>query len=215
MKLKVCGNRNNIEEVVKTKPDYLGFIFWEPSDRYFSDELPKIPQNIKKVGVFVDAGLEEVLEKLAKYRLDALQLHGTESAAYCAALRKLLRSDEGPDAKAVEIIKVFTIKDRFNFEVLEAYESVCDYFLFDTKGELPGGNGYAFDWKVLEKYPSKKPFFLSGGIGLAQKEDVAEFLKTDVAAYCQVLDVNSRFEIAPGLKDVEQLSEFGGFVDEL
>ena len=186
MKLKVCGNRNNIEEVLQTRPEYLGFIFWEPSERYFSDELPKIPKEIKKVGVFVDASLDEVLEKVSNYDLDAVQLHGNESVAYCTELQESLQSlRAAPNQATIEIIKVFSIKDHFNFEILAPYEKVCDYYLFDTKGALPGGNGYAFDWKVLEKYPSTKPFFLSGGIGLAEKGKNCCFFRQQGGAILQ------------------------------
>ena len=108
--------------------------------------------------------------------------------------------------KDVEIIKVFSILDTFDFEVLKPFEAVCDYFLFDTKGKLPGGNGTTFDWKVLEKYPSNKPFFLSGGIGIEEIEDVNEIFKTNLPIHA--LDLNSKFESEPGLKDKTILKKF-------
>lgn len=212
MKLKICGMNHNPEEVATLQPDYLGFIFWEPSSRYFSGEIPKLPSSIKKMGVFVDAPLEEVLKKVAQYHLDAVQLHGKESAEYCNALRHAeldsashkdeIRRDE------FEIIKVFSIKDDFNFDVLKEYEEVCDYFLFDTKGKLPGGNGYTFDWSVLEKYPSSKPYFLSGGIGLDSKEKLKDFLNSPASKNCFAIDVNSKFERAAGLKNIDDLKTF-------
>jgi phosphoribosylanthranilate isomerase len=103
--------------------------------------------------------------------------------------------------KGTEIIKVFSILGEFDFSVLQAFEAVCDFFLFDTKGKLPGGNGTTFDWKVLKEYPSTKPFFLSGGIGLEELETVKEITKTNLPVYA--LDVNSKFEIEPGLKNIE------------
>jgi phosphoribosylanthranilate isomerase len=110
--------------------------------------------------------------------------------------------------KGVSIIKVFTIKETFDFKELQPFESVCDYYLFDTKGKLPGGNGYKFNWNVLKDYPSKKLFFLSGGIGLEDLESVKEFMTRPESRYCHAVDVNSRFEIKPGLKDIAKLREF-------
>jgi phosphoribosylanthranilate isomerase len=108
----------------------------------------------------------------------------------------------------MEIIKVFSIKDNFDFSVLKDYEAVCDYFLFDTKGKLPGGNGYTFDWSVLENYPSTKPFFLSGGIGLESVEKLKEFMNSPASKYCYAIDVNSKFELEPGRKDITTLKVF-------
>nr|WP_293302464.1 phosphoribosylanthranilate isomerase [Allomuricauda sp.] len=216
MKLKVCGMNQNPLEVAQLQPDYLGFIFWEPSARFFEGNMPNVPKSIKKIGVFVDAPLEEVLEKVAQYQLDAVQLHGKESVAYCDALRhaelvSASHKDETPKqvrGDGIEIIKVFSIKDNFDFSILKEYEAVCDYFLFDTKGKLPGGNGYTFDWSVLENYPSTKPFFLSGGIGLESVEKLKEFRNSPASTYCYAIDVNSRFETQPGLKNIASLKAF-------
>ena len=103
---------------------------------------------------------------------------------------------------------MFSIKDTFDFSVLEPYEEVCDYFLFDTKGKLPGGNGYTFNWSVLEQYPSTKPYFLSGGIGLDQVENLKQFQESNASKYCYAIDINSKFEIEPGLKNIKLLKEF-------
>lgn len=210
MKLKVCGMKYNPEEVAALRPDYLGFIFWEPSSRFFEGEIPPLPKGIKKIGVFVDAQVDEVLATIEKYNLDGVQLHGKERPEYCQKLRTdgLVQED-----LPVEIIKVFSIKDAFDFSVLAAYEEVCDYFLFDTKGKLPGGNGYAFDWSVLENYPSTKPYFLSGGIGLENKAQIATFLAKPESKYCHAIDVNSSFESEPGLKKIDELREFIEVVD--
>ena len=106
------------------------------------------------------------------------------------------------------MIKVFSIKDEFDFSMLLPYEDVCDYFLFDTKGKLPGGNGYTFNWDILKNYPSTKEFFLSGGIGLDQFEDLKRFQKSKASKYCYAIDVNSKFEIEAGLKNIEKLKKF-------
>ena len=202
MKLKVCGMKYNPGEVAALQPDYLGFIFWEPSARNFVGEIPELPTTIKKVGVFVDASLETVLEKVKTYGLEAVQLHGKENAAYCKAIRDNIQKD------GFEVIKVFSVNEDFDFGTLKDYEDVCDYFLFDTKGKLPGGNGYTFDWSLLNDYPSKKPFFLSGGIGLESMEKLKDFLKSPASKYCHAIDVNSKFESKPGLKKTEALRAF-------
>lgn len=210
MKIKVCGMKypENIAEVARLGPDYLGFIFWEPSARFFDGSPGNLPENIKKVGVFVDADLKEILAAVAKYDLQAVQLHGKESPESCKELRSAMLN--GPDSpkKQIEIIKVFSIKDNFDFENLAPYETVCDYYLFDTKGKLPGGNGYTFSWEVLKNYPSQKPYFLSGGIGPEEATKIKEFLGKPESRYCYALDLNSKFEREPGLKDVGRLIKF-------
>ncbi|MGO4904168.1 phosphoribosylanthranilate isomerase [Flavobacterium sp. W20_MBD1_R3] len=196
MKLKICGMKypENIFEVGALLPDYMGFIFWEKSSRYFDGVIPQLPKSIKKVGVFVNETVEVIFSKAQKYDLQAIQLHGQESVKFCQDLKNKIEN-------SIEIIKVFSVDDSFNFEVLKPFETVCDYFLFDTKGKLPGGNGTTFDWKVLEKYPSSKPFFLSGGIGIEEMDTVKEISKTSLPLYA--IDVNSKFEIEPGLKNIK------------
>ena len=200
MKLKICGMKysQNITEVGSLLPDYMGFIFWDKSARYFDGVIPSLPKSIKKVGVFVNETREEILKKIEKYDLQAIQLHGQESIEFCLNLKSEI---ENLKQVPIEIIKVFSVKDDFDFDELKPFEAVCDYFLFDTKGKLPGGNGTTFDWKVLENYPSTKPFFLSGGIGTEELELVKEILKTNLAIYA--IDVNSKFEIEPGLKNIQ------------
>jgi phosphoribosylanthranilate isomerase len=195
MKLKICGMKfpENILKVGALLPDFMGFIFWEKSSRYFDGEIPRLPKYIKKVGVFVDESIENIQSKIEKYNLDCIQLHGTESVEFCQKLKEI----------PIEIIKVFSIKDNFDFEILREFESVCDYFLFDTKGELPGGNGATFDWNLLKKYPSNKPFFLSGGIGI---EEIKLLKIMNLPVYG--IDVNSKFETEPGLKNIELLKSF-------
>jgi len=222
MKLKVCGMKFNTAEVAKLQPDYLGFIFYKNSPRDFNDSIPELPKDINKVGVFVDEQVEVIVSQIEKYQLDAIQLHGHESPEICRLLKSychLERNEESHNeisqsmrslrqGKPIEIIKVFSIKNEFDFSVLEKYEDVCDYFLFDTKGKLPGGNGYTFNWDVLKDYPSTKPYFLSGGIGLKSVKTIKAFIESPASKYCYAIDVNSKFEIEPGLKNIEELEKF-------
>ena len=200
MKIKICGMKypDNILEIGSLLPDYMGFIFWDKSARYFDGIIPELPKSIKKVGVFVDASLEEILEKIKTHNLQAIQLHGHESVEFCESVKKNI-------PKLIDIIKVFPILDTFDFSILTPYEKVCDFFLFDTKGKLPGGNGTSFDWTVLNQYSSSKPFFLSGGIGIEEFDTIREILKTNLPIYA--IDVNSKFEIEPGLKNVQLCKE--------
>ena len=214
IRLKVCGMKyqDNILDVATLQPDYLGFIFHEPSPRNFDGFIPELSKQIQKVGVFVDKEIGFILDKIKTHQLGAIQLHGSESVEFCDALRhaELVSAShqKNPKQVQVELIKVFSIKDEFDFSVLKPYEEVCDYYLFDTKGKLPGGNGYTFNWDALKEYPSTKPFFLSGGIGLNEVENIKLFLKTEASKYCCAIDVNSKFEIKPGLKNIEKLKEF-------
>ena len=202
VRIKICGMKfsENILEVGALLPDFMGFIFWEKSSRYFDGEIPMLPKSIKKVGVFVDESFEIIVSKIEKYNLDCIQLHGNESIEFCKKLKEL----------PIEIIKVFSIKDNFDFEILNEFESVCDYFLFDTKGELPGGNGTTFDWNLLKKYPSNKPFFLSGGIGIEEIN-----LLKDMNLPIYGIDVNSKFETEPGLKNTKLLKSFQSQIEIL
>lgn len=183
----------NILEVSQLLPDYLGFIFYEKSSRYFDGEIPEIPKSIKKVGVFVNETLEEINSKIKKYKLDLIQLHGKETSEFCQNLKK----------STIEIIKVFSVDDNFDFSELEPFENVCDYFLFDTKGKLHGGNGIIFNWQILGNYKSKIPLFLSGGIGIDEIEKIKQ-----LNLHIYAIDVNSKFEIKPGLKNIELLKRF-------
>ena len=198
MKLKVCGMRSpdNIMALSQLAPDYMGFIFWERSRRFVKKSTPHLPNSIKKTGVFVDASLSYIKEIAIQHQLQALQLHGDESPDFCQKLK----------VTELEIIKAFTVGSDFDFSVLENYESVCDYFLFDTKGELPGGNGSRFDWSLLRDYPDTKPFFLSGGIGPGDQKAIASIINLNLPLYA--IDINSKFEIEPGLKNIEVINQF-------
>jgi len=234
MKLKICGMKyeNNIIDVAEMQPDYLGFIFHENSPRYFNTTIPEIPETIKKIGIFVNAKLDFIVDKVEKYNLQGVQLHGDESPEFCKQIRShyeelateqsqsndVVTSSNESDCldflqksrndKSMIIIKVFSIKNLFDFSVLEPYEDVCNYFLFDTKGKKRGGNGKTFNWNVFKKYKSKKPYFLSGGIGTDEMESLLLFLKRPESDLCCTLDVNSKFETASGIKDIKQLKEF-------
>ena len=196
--------QGNIEELVALKPNFIGFIFYEKSPRFVGEELNEeyirsIPNNIKKVGVFVNANPGFILDTVKKYDLQYAQLHGNEMPDLCRSLRQ----------KGVNIIKAFSIDEKFNFAMLNNYKSFCDLFLFDTKGDMPGGNGAAFDWKLLKNYDNEKPFFLSGGISLDNIEDIISLSKT---MQIYGIDVNSMFETEPGLKDISKLEELFSLV---
>ena len=198
MKLKVCGMREqeNIEGLLALRPNYMGLIFFAKSPRNVDESLNPAwvkAQDIDKVGVFVNADLATIEEKVHRYGLSLVQLHGKETPTLCAQVRAL----------GVEVIKVFSVGEAFDFAQLQAYEEVVDYFLFDTKGKAPGGNGVVFNWQLLEAYPSKVPFFLSGGIN---PENVAQIEAYDFP-YLHAIDVNSGFEIRPGYKDLDLLSQ--------
>jgi phosphoribosylanthranilate isomerase len=205
MKLKVCGMRlpENIKALTALNPDYMGFIFWAPSSRFVDSSTPPLLKEIKKTGVFVDASLDYIETIIKDHNLQAVQLHGKENPEYCSYIKNL----------DVEVIKAFSVKDHFDFSSLDPYESACDFYLFDTKGELPGGNGYGFDWSILKHYPSKKPFFLSGGIGLEEVKQILELKKIDLPLYA--IDVNSKFETAPGVKKIDELEQFKNELYEL
>jgi len=191
-------NASNILDVAQLNPDFMGFIFYENSPRYFNSVIPELPENIKKIGVFVDANFDYIKGIVHKHNLQGVQLHGNESPELCKQIQDL----------NCAVIKVFSIKDTFDFNSLEPYEDFCDYYLFDTKGKQPGGNGFTFDWSVLKKYSSIKPFFLSGGIGANELNNVFSFLKTPEAVFCHALDLNSKFETNQGLKNTEKLKAF-------
>jgi len=154
-----------------------------------------LPSSIQKVGVFVDADINEIISKTKAFDLNLIQLHGQESIAFCNELK----------THNIPIIKAFSIDAEFDFNRLEAYETVCDYFLFDTKGKLPGGNGTVFDWNILNDYNGKKPFFLSGGIGLDTSIQIKDFHNSIQYKNCIAIDVNSKFETKPGVKKLTSL----------
>ncbi|MEK9741036.1 MAG: phosphoribosylanthranilate isomerase [Flavobacteriaceae bacterium] len=205
IKFKICGLRDpdNIRVVTDLGPDYMGFIFWSKSSRFVNTATPTLPNSIKKTGVFVDESSSVILNQIKKHKLNALQLHGSETPKMCQVLKEA----------GSEVIKAFSVGVSFDFKKLEPYLFSCDFFLFDTKGLLPGGNGYSFDWSILANYPYEKPFFLSGGIGLDDLNALKVIIKEKLPLYA--IDVNSKFEIAPGYKDLQKLKEFKTQWDEL
>lgn len=189
---------DNIRQVEALGIDWLGFIFWPKSSRFVHERPAYLPANAKRVGVFVDADIEVVWETAAAYCLDIIQLHGKESPAYIKHLRSLCS-----DHVAV-IIKAFNIATPEDLKQTEPYEGITDYFLFDTKAKMVGGNGTQFDWTVLNDYQGNTPFILSGGIGPDDAEKVKAFHHPMLAG----IDLNSRFETVPAHKDVNLLRTF-------
>ena len=196
--------KHNVAQVAALQPDYLGFIFYDKSVRNYEEglETPAYP-SIKKVGVFVDASISFVMKKIKAHKLNVIQLHGDESVFYIKEINQNIFNSKL--RHAVEIWKVFSVGDNFDFNILSKYENTVDKFLFDTKGKDKGGNGFAFDWTVLKEYPSTKPFILSGGISMENISEVKELIKTDLPLYA--IDVNSKFEDSPGLKNIEKLKK--------
>ena len=197
--VKVCGMRDadNIREAEALGIDMMGFIFYPESSRYVSERPAYLPQKCKRVGVFVDAAIDDILLHIADYSLDIIQFHGNESPDFIHRLRSL-----GGDA--IAIIKAFNIATAADFVQTKSYESLVDYFLFDAKGLSVGGNGKKFDWDVLSNYEGNTPFLLSGGIGPDDAERISSFHHPK----CIGIDLNSRFEVQPALKDVITLSRF-------
>lgn len=192
---------DNIREVEKLGIDMMGFIFWEKSNRYVGAEPPAyLPVRCKRVGVFVDAQPLAVVEIARRFQLDYIQFHGTESTCYISEVRNMMRV-LNPNIK---IIKAMSIFDRGDLLKTEPYEGICDMLLFDTKGKLPGGNGSRFDWNVLQHYHGNLPFLLSGGIAPNDASQINEFHHPMFAG----IDLNSKFEISPGIKDIVKLKSF-------
>ncbi len=194
MIVKVCGMRDaeNIRQLEALGIDWMGMIFWPKSKRYVSTPPVYLPQHVRKVGVFVDASLADIRQHIEDYQLDIVQLHGQESPETLKALKPLT------------LIKAFNIATPEDLQKTVAYEGLADYFLFDTKGKSVGGNGEKFDWSVLDSYQGETPFLLSGGIGPEDAQDVESFRHPK----CIGIDLNSRFETEPGLKDITKLKQF-------
>ena len=194
MIVKVCGMRDaeNIREVEALGIDLMGFIFWPKSSRYASERPAYLPTNCKRVGVFVDENIEVVKKIAQDYALDYIQLHGNETPDYCALL------------KGHKLIKAFNIATAEDFEQTKPYEGLVNYFLFDTKGKSVGGNGTKFDWSVLDDYHGTTPFILSGGIGPDDAARIRSFHHPQLAG----IDLNSKFEDAPALKNIQKLKTF-------
>ena len=209
LKVKICGMKHNVAEVAALKPDYLGFIFYGNSPRnYKESKIINISEDIKKVGIFVDQSVEEIIVLIEKFQLDVIQLHGEQPVEFVSLLISELKNSKNGQ---VEIWKVFSIKDTFDFSVLKDFENLVSKFLFDTKGKEKGGNGFTFDWSILKNYKSKKPFILSGGIGMTEISEVKKIQHSGLPIYA--IDVNSKFEIEAGLKDISALKKLKELLD--
>ena len=200
-KIKVCGMKypDNIREIVKLKPDYIGFIFYEKSPRYVGKEidpeiLDSVPSSIKKVGVFVNASEREMKNSITRNSLDVVQLHGNESPEMCQIIRMA----------GVEVVKAFPVDEDFDFHSIQRYRESCNAYLFDTKTPGYGGSGKQFNWELLDEHNFTKPVFLSGGIGLEDAERIVALNNKDI----KVVDINSRFESEPGVKDIDKVQKF-------
>lgn len=222
MKIKVCGMREaqNIEKVMALDIDMIGFIFCPKSQRYVSelsthagiipdmasidishDKADNTAAKIKKVGVFVDDMPQNIVTRVYNYKLDYIQLHGSESATYIDNLRSTLVPDIAPDIK---IIKAINVREADDVKRWRSYEGHIDMLLFDTKSDTAGGSGKKFEWELLQQYDGDIPFLLSGGISPDDVEEVKAFRHPQ----CIGIDINSRFETAPALKDISLLSNF-------
>ncbi len=200
MKIKVCGLKyqSNVNELFNLSIDYVGFIFYKKSLRYLDDEISfdyvrTIPSHIQKVGVFVNTDSYSIINSIAHYNLDVVQLHGDESNEFCNEIK--------PYSK---VIKAFQIDDHFDFSLLESYAPYVDYFLFDTACKDYGGSGLSFNWQLLEKYTLNIPFFLSGGINESSIDQILKIKHKQFYA----IDLNSKFEIEAGLKDINKIKSF-------
>jgi len=196
LKIKVCGlnNAENFGEIDALNLDYLGMIFYSKSPRY-NTENPLFFKNSKseKVGVFVNESTDEIIKLSKIYNFNIVQLHGKELNKDCIALKK----------EGLEVWKAFGVKEDFNFKTLHDFPDV-DKFLFDTFSPAHGGSGKKFNWQVLQNAPINKPFFLSGGIS---EKEIKELITFEHQMLFGV-DVNSKFELEPGLKDVERVKYF-------
>lgn len=205
LKVKVCGMREpeNIDAVCAALPDFLGFIFY-PKSKRFVGETPdisifnRVPAHIEKVGVFVNEEAAVVIDSCQQYGLSVAQLHGNETPEYCRDIRNA----------GLMVFKAFSLNEDFDFGQLDGFAASVDFFLFDTKGKLPGGTGEKFNWQLLDRYTGDVPFFLSGGIG---PEDAPEIKKIS-HPHLIGIDINSGFELKPALKDAGQVA---GFMKEI
>jgi phosphoribosylanthranilate isomerase len=198
MNIKVCGitQLKQLQQLDGLNIDFAGFIFHKESPRYVGDKISKeelqgTDYDVKKVGVFVNASFEEIMQIVEDYALDVVQLHGDESPELCAQL-----------SEEVEVIKAFSVSDSKTSldEIVADYDEVCDYYLFDTASAngVTGGTGQQFDWKLVSKSKIEKPFFLSGGIGVDDVTKIKAFKHPDYFG----IDINSKFEKSPGVKDM-------------
>jgi phosphoribosylanthranilate isomerase len=204
MRVKVCG-MTQIEQVDKLADAgvaFAGFIFYPKSPRYVFKHMTttqiRKENNINKVGVFVNSSIEEVLHMVDECRLHMVQLHGDESPKYCEKI-----------ADYVSVVKAFRLSENDSVEwMIRPFMDVCDMFMFDTMGAGYGGTGKKFDWNLLKGQTIGKPFFLSGGIEPGDEEKLKSFTEEPVAKAMFAIDINSRFEVTPGFKDMAKVKQF-------
>lgn len=190
---------DNIRGVLAAEPDFIGYIFYPKSKRYVGENptmeiFDLVPESTQKVAVFVNETVEQVQRICKQFTITFAQLHGNESPEYCRQIKHA----------GIRVIKAFAVDQNFNFKSLNAYQAEVDYFLFDTKGKLPGGTGLKFDWSVLENYQLSVPFLLSGGIGPDDEAALNAFAHEQLVG----LDINSGFELEPALKDEQKVKAF-------
>ena len=206
MRVKVCGmtQMDQVEKLNGIGATFAGFIFYPKSPRYVLRHLTtaqiKKQNDVNKVGVFVNASVDHVLHMVDECRLHMVQLHGDESPKFCEKI-----------ADYISVVKAFRLSDNDHIEwMIRPYMSMCDMFLFDTEGAGYGGTGKKFNWGILEGSVIGKPFFLSGGIEPADTEQLKEFAYKPVANALFAVDINSKFEVSPGVKDMEKVKNFIG-----
>ncbi len=192
-------DKENIRQLIKLRPDMIGFIFYPESKRYTGQKLERevinlIPKHIKKTGVFVDMAPGLLIDAANASQLDYIQLHGDETPAYCERIKQ----------EGFEVIKAFSINDKIDMNELTGYEAHCKYFLFDTQCKTYGGSGKKFDWHMLNQYAGEIPFILSGGIGPGDANDILHINHPKLHG----IDINSQFETAPGIKDISLIKDF-------
>ena len=204
MRVKVCGitQEEQLLKLAETGATFAGLIFYPKSPRYVLRQMTtsqiKKENNVNKVGVFVNASVEEVLHVVDECRLHMVQLHGDETPRYCEKI-----------ADYISVVKAFRISDSDNIGWrIKDYMEVCDMFMFDTEGAGYGGTGKKFDWGKLHDVAVGKPYFLSGGIEPADVEKLKSFSLLPEAKGLFAIDINSRFEILPGVKDMERIKKF-------
>ena len=200
VKIKICGlkHKSNLFDVVEAGVDYVGMIFYEKSPRHVVDSLnPEeiwfLPDEVEKIGVFVNASFDEIKKYSRLYQLNLIQLHGNESPEFCKQVQDL----------GYRVIKVFGVDNEFDFNVLNAYKEVVDFFLFDTKSPIHGGTGITFDWNILSNYNLDIPIFVGGGVSLENLKELLDFN----FPFLHSVDMNSKLELEPGLKDIAKVQK--------
>ena len=203
---KLCGMRlaDNIRRAERLDLDWMGFIFWSGSKRYVGERISYVPEHVRPFGVFVNADVDEIVATVAANLLGGVQLHGAESVDFCRRLHELL-----PDG--VLTVKAISVSGAEDAQRASAYDGVVDYLLFDTHCSGYGGSGCAFDWSTLDSYTGRTPFLLSGGIGIDSVDTLHRFSHPRLAG----VDINSRFELSPGVKDIDLVADFLNQINDL